>query len=65
MHSPKHSLPESGPSAGGTRAARDAVNLTGHEPQLPSSFRVAAAAQTSVAATGLAAAEIWKLRSGQ
>ena len=41
------------------------VTLTGEEPQLPSSFRVAAAAQASVAATGLAAAEIWKLRSGE
>lgn len=52
-------------SAGGDAAALDAAKLTGDEPQLPSSFRVAAAAQVSVAATGLAAAEIWKLRSGQ
>jgi crotonobetainyl-CoA:carnitine CoA-transferase CaiB-like acyl-CoA transferase len=52
-------------SAGGDAAALDGVTLTGEEPQLPSSFRVAAAAQTSVAAAGLAAAEIWKLRSGE
>ena len=52
-------------SAGGDLSALDTVSLTGDEPQLPSSFRVAAAAQASVAATGLAAAEIWKLRSGQ
>jgi crotonobetainyl-CoA:carnitine CoA-transferase CaiB-like acyl-CoA transferase len=52
-------------SAGGETSALDALTLTGDEPQLPSSFRVAAAAQTSVAATGLAAAEIWKMRSGQ
>jgi crotonobetainyl-CoA:carnitine CoA-transferase CaiB-like acyl-CoA transferase len=52
-------------SAGGDAAALDAVTLTGEEPQLPSSFRVAAAAQTSVAAAGLAAAEIWKLRTGE
>jgi crotonobetainyl-CoA:carnitine CoA-transferase CaiB-like acyl-CoA transferase len=52
-------------SAGGDAAALDAVTLTGEEPQLPSSFRVAAAAQASVAATGLAAANIWKLRSGE
>jgi len=52
-------------SAGGDPAALDAVKLTGDEAQLPSSFRVAAAAQVSVAATGLAAAEIWKMRSGQ
>ena len=52
-------------SVGGEAAALEAVKLTGNEPQLPSSFRVAAAAQASVAATGLAAAEIWKLRTGQ
>src|ERR1700704_5693968 len=51
-------------SAGGDPAALNAVRLSGDEAQLPSSFRVAAAAQASVAATGLAAAEIWKLRSG-
>src|SRR5437762_549800 len=52
-------------SVGGEAAALGAVTLTGEEPQLPSSFRVAAAAQASVAATGLAAANIWKLRSGE
>lgn len=52
-------------SVGGHPAALGAVKLTGDEAQLPSSFRVAAAAQVSVAATGLAAAEIWKLRSGR
>src|SRR3954470_8429337 len=52
-------------AAGGEAPALDALTLTGDEPQLPSSFRVAAAAQVSVAATGLAAAEIWKMRSGE
>ena len=51
--------------AGGEPAALDAVTLTGEEPQLPSTFRVAAAAQASIAATGLAAAQIWQLRSDQ
>jgi crotonobetainyl-CoA:carnitine CoA-transferase CaiB-like acyl-CoA transferase len=51
--------------AGGEAAALDAVTLTGEEPQLPSSFRVAAAAQASIATAGLAAAKIWQLRSGQ
>src|SRR6266853_5558120 len=51
--------------AGGELSALDAVTLTGEEPQLPSSFRVAAAAQASIAAAGLAAAHVWKLRSGQ
>ncbi len=51
--------------AGGAPSALDAVRLTGGEPQLPSSFRVAAAAQAPIAAAGLAAAEIWKARSGE
>jgi crotonobetainyl-CoA:carnitine CoA-transferase CaiB-like acyl-CoA transferase len=51
--------------AGGEPAVLGAVSLTGAEPQLPSSFRVGAAAQASIAASGLAAAEIWKARSGE
>src|SRR3981081_742670 len=65
MQSPCKILADIWTSAGGDPSALDAVTLTGEEPQLPSSFRVAAAAQASVAATGLAAAEIWRLRSGQ
>jgi crotonobetainyl-CoA:carnitine CoA-transferase CaiB-like acyl-CoA transferase len=52
-------------SVGGAPSALADVKLTGEEPQLPSSFRVAAAAQVSIAAAGLAAAEIWRARSGQ
>jgi hypothetical protein len=51
--------------AGGEPSALQSVKLTGTEPVLPSSFRVDAAAQASIAASGLAAAEIWKLRSGE
>src|SRR5215217_4666706 len=65
MKNTKEILGDIWTSVGGEAAALDAVKLTGEEPQLPSSFRVAAAAQASVAASGLAAAEIWKLRSGQ
>jgi crotonobetainyl-CoA:carnitine CoA-transferase CaiB-like acyl-CoA transferase len=65
MQTPREILADLWTSAGGEPAALDAVALTGEEPQLPSSFRVAAAAQTSIAAAGLAAAQIWKLRSGQ
>ena len=65
MRTPREILADLWTSAGGEPAALDAVALTGEEPQLPSSFRVAAAAQTSIAAAGLAAAQIWKLRSGQ
>lgn len=49
---------------GGEPSALDAVTLTGREPILPSSFRVGAASQVTIAAAGLAAAEIWKARSG-
>src|SRR6476646_1344439 len=65
MQSPSEILADLWTLAGGELSALDAVALTGEEPQLPSSFRVAAAAQTSIAAAGLAAAQIWKSRSGQ
>jgi crotonobetainyl-CoA:carnitine CoA-transferase CaiB-like acyl-CoA transferase len=65
MQSPRQILADLWISAGGDASALAAVTLTGEEPQLPSSFRVAAAAQASIAAVGLAAAQIWKLRSGQ
>jgi crotonobetainyl-CoA:carnitine CoA-transferase CaiB-like acyl-CoA transferase len=65
MQSPREILADLWTFAGGDVAALEAVTLTGEEPKLPSSFRVAAAAQASIAATGLAAAQIWKLRSGQ
>jgi crotonobetainyl-CoA:carnitine CoA-transferase CaiB-like acyl-CoA transferase len=65
MQTPREILGDVWKSAGGDSAALDAVTLSGEEPQLPSSFRVAVAAQVSIAASGLAAAEIWKMRSGQ
>jgi crotonobetainyl-CoA:carnitine CoA-transferase CaiB-like acyl-CoA transferase len=65
MQSPREILADIWTSTGGEASALEIARLTGEEPQLPSSFRVAAAAQTSVAASGLAAAQIWKLRSGQ
>ena len=51
--------------AGHDAAALDAVALTGAEPVLPSSFAVGTAAQVSIAVAALAAAEIWRLRTGQ
>ena len=48
----------------GEEAALACVALTGDEAQLPSTFRVSAAAQVCIAAAGLAAAEIWRARSG-
>ncbi|OJY63989.1 MAG: carnitine dehydratase [Rhodospirillales bacterium 70-18] len=43
----------------------DGLVLTGAEPVLPSSFRVDAAAQAAIAAAGLAAAEMWRRRTGR
>lgn len=52
-------------AAGGDPSALSAVKLTGTGPLLPSSFAIDTAAQVSIAAAGLAAAEIWRLRSGE
>jgi crotonobetainyl-CoA:carnitine CoA-transferase CaiB-like acyl-CoA transferase len=41
------------------------VRLTGSEPVVPSSFAVGTAAQASIAASTLAAAELWRLRGGR
>ena len=65
MQSPRQILSDIWTTAGGEASALDALTLTGDEPQLPSSFRLGAAAQASIAAAGLAAAQVWKLRSGQ
>src|SRR5436305_11100841 len=65
MQTPREILAELWTLAGGDPGALEAVTLTGEEPQVPSSFRVSAAAQASIAAAALAAAELWKLRSGQ
>jgi crotonobetainyl-CoA:carnitine CoA-transferase CaiB-like acyl-CoA transferase len=65
MQTPRDILADLWTLAGGEISALDAVTLTGEEPQLPSTFRVGAAAQASIAATGLAAAQLWHMRSGQ
>src|ERR1700741_685714 len=65
MQTPREILTQLWTLAGGSQEALDAVTLTGEEPQLPSAFPGSAAAKSSVAAAGLAAAHLWKLRSGQ
>ncbi|CAN5131753.1 CoA transferase [soil metagenome] len=65
MQTPREILSDLWALGGGAPSALDAVTLTGSEPILPSSFRVGAASQVTIAAAGLAAAEIWKARSGQ
>lgn len=51
--------------AGMRPGALGAVTLTGAEPALPSSFRVGTAAQATIAASALAAAELFRLRTRQ
>ena len=51
--------------AGFDEAALNDIELTGAEPVLPSSFAVGTAAQSTIAAAALAAAEIWRLRTGR
>src|SRR5256885_16076627 len=51
--------------AGRQARALQAGTLTGSEPALPSSFAVGTAAQASIAAAALAAAELWRLRTGR
>src|ERR1700754_4272491 len=49
--------------AGCDAAALDAVSITGNDPALPSVFRVGTLAAATIAATGLAAAECYRLQS--
>ena len=52
-------------AAGQPEAALEAITLTGAEPALPSSFAIGTAAQATVAASALAANELWHLRTGR
>ena len=45
--------------------ALEHVELTGGDPILPGNFKVATAAMATIAATGLVAAELWRLRTGR
>ena len=51
--------------AGQHDAALEAIDLTGAEPVLPSTFAVGTAAQSTIAASALAASELWRLRTGR
>jgi crotonobetainyl-CoA:carnitine CoA-transferase CaiB-like acyl-CoA transferase len=61
----KDALVELWHSGGHELAALSWLNLPGVEPSLPSSFAIGTAAQTSIAASALAAAELWRLRGGR
>ena len=65
LQDPKQALAALWRHAAQDEAALEQVELTGAEPMLPSSFAVGTAAQASIAAAALAAAELWRLRSGR
>jgi crotonobetainyl-CoA:carnitine CoA-transferase CaiB-like acyl-CoA transferase len=52
-------------NAGFDAAGLNDIRFTGAEPVLPSSFAVGTAAQATIGAAALAAAEIWRLRGGR
>ncbi|TAN47731.1 MAG: hypothetical protein EPN19_17030, partial [Betaproteobacteria bacterium] len=52
-------------AAGIGRTAADAIELTGADPVLPVRYRVGTAGGAALAACGLAAARLWRLRSGR
>ncbi|MBS0536273.1 MAG: CoA transferase [Proteobacteria bacterium] len=64
MTDPRDVLEKIWTGLGHDPAALERVDLTGREPVLPSSFAVGTAMQASVAASALAAAEVWRARSG-
>ena len=52
-------------AAGLEGAALARVTLTGADPLVPTDFRIGTAAAAVIAAAGLAAAELWRLRTGR
>lgn len=51
--------------AGGEVAALDRATLTGADPVLPTNFKIGTAASAVIAGAALAAAELWRLRTGR
>jgi len=65
MTSPEIALAQLWRWAGCDPFALERVRFHGGDPVLPGVFQIAPAAQVSIAAAGLAAAELWKLRTGR
>src|SRR5437868_4544631 len=62
---PKNVLAALWRAAGQPEAALDAIELTGAEPVMPSSFAFGTVAQVTIGAAALAAGELWRLRTGR
>lgn len=65
LSSPRDAAAQLWEAVGLEAGALERLDLIGADPALPSSFAVGAAAQASIAAAGLAATEIWRLRGGE
>lgn len=65
MTTPAQALTELWQLAEGPEEVLDGVRLHGEEPVLPSIFRLGTAAAATTAASGLAASELWRVRSGR
>ncbi len=63
--SPQQALAELWSLAAGSEEALERVTIEGADPVLPSVFRVGTAAAAVTAATGLAASELWRARTGR
>jgi crotonobetainyl-CoA:carnitine CoA-transferase CaiB-like acyl-CoA transferase len=61
----KSSLAELVKLAGLPEAAADSVEITGSDPVFPTRFRPVVPGAVSMAAAGLAAAELWRLKTGR
>ena len=62
---PKNVLATLWRAADQPEAALEAIELTGAEPVMPSSFAFGTVAQVTIGAAALAAGELWRLRTGR
>src|SRR5215831_16199656 len=65
MTTPRAALEALWAIAGGEPTALERTALTGADPLLPTDVKIGTAASAVIAATGLAAAEAWRLRAGR
>jgi crotonobetainyl-CoA:carnitine CoA-transferase CaiB-like acyl-CoA transferase len=52
-------------ASGRSRSADDRVVIEGEDPVLPTAFRLGTAGAAAIAATGLAASDLWRLKTGR
>jgi crotonobetainyl-CoA:carnitine CoA-transferase CaiB-like acyl-CoA transferase len=60
-----HALEKLWKSAGCNEASLERIDIHGSDPVLPSPFKLGEAAAATIGASALAAAELWRLRSGR